>query len=70
MAIASEFVIPRAISSEFVIPRAMDMPNGDLFLQILDSNIVGIGIDLNESNYYREKRLKEKIDELMSIVKN
>lgn len=59
MAIASEFVIPRAISSEFVIPRAMDMPNGDLFLQIPDSNIADIGIDLNESNYYLKKRFEE-----------
>ena len=45
----------------------MDKPNGDLFLQMLNSNIT---IDLNKSICYREKRLKEEIDELMSIVKN
>lgn len=49
-----------------MIPSFMDIPNGDLFLRILNSNIT---IDLNESICYREKRLKEKIDELMSIVK-
>jgi hypothetical protein len=58
-----------AIASEFVIPRAMDMPNGDLFLQILDSNIVGIGIDLNESNYYLKKRF-EKIGKIIQRIKN
>lgn len=50
-----------------MIPSFMDIPNGDLFLQMFDSNIT---IDLNKSICYREKRFEKKIDELMSIVKN
>ena len=44
----------------------MDIPNGDLFLQILDSNIT---IDLNESNYYLNKRF-EKIGKIIQRIKN
>ena len=50
-----------------MIPSFIDILNGDLFLRILNSNIT---IDLNKSICYREKRLKEEIDELTSIVKN
>ena len=49
--------------SEFVIP----MTNGDLFLRILDSNIVGI--DINESNYYLNKRFEE-IGKIIQRIKN
>ena len=45
----------------------MDMPNGDLFLRILDSNIVGI--DINESNYYLKKRFEE-IGKIIQRIKN
>lgn len=47
----------------------MEIPNGDLFLQILHSNTV---ININESRYYRKeynaKRLIEKINELISTA--
>lgn len=43
------------------------MPNGDLFLQMFDSNIVGI--DLNESNYYLKKRFEE-IGKIIQRIKN
>ena len=45
----------------------MDKPNSDLFLRILDSNIVGI--DLNESNYYLKKRFEE-IGKIIQRIKN
>ena len=52
--------------SEFVIPMTMDMPNGDLFLRMLNSNIT---IDLNESNYYLNKRFEE-IGKIIQRIKN
>ena len=47
--------------------RTMNIPNYGLFLQILDSNIVGI--DLNKSNYYLKKRF-EKIGKIIQHIKN
>lgn len=47
--------------------RAMNIPNYGLFLQILDSNVVGI--DLNKSNYYLKKRF-EKIGKIIQRIKN
>lgn len=49
-----------------MIPSFMDMPNGDLFLQMFDSNIT---IDLNESNYYLKKRFEE-IGKIIQRIKN
>lgn len=44
----------------------MDKPNGDLFLQMLNSNIT---IDLNESDYYLKKRFEE-IGKIIQRIKN
>lgn len=49
-----------------MIPSFIDMPNGDLFLQMFDSNIT---IDLNESNYYLKKRFEE-IGKIIQRIKN
>lgn len=44
----------------------MDIPNGDLFLRMLNSNIT---IDINESNYYLKKRFEE-IGKIIQRIKN
>lgn len=47
--------------------RTMNIPNYGLFLQTVDSNIVGI--DLNKSNYYLKKRFEE-IGKIIQRIKN